>query len=790
MQAVGRLFGRDRVQNGERPPDEPPIDPSTLTITGRAAIWSAQHRSWVTGAALLTVVLAIVASSQFDTVELTENGEGESSTAADLLDDRFDSPAEKSPPTEQLVFSNPQLDAGTAEYQATVESLVTKLRSMPEVESVDSYYDNDDPGMLSADGTVVLARVIIDTIDESGAEPQRVSSRSRIDAIVDAVKEASEEVDGFEIAIGGNTSINKQVDELMEAGFARIMMITMILGLVILIIAFRAVVAAVIPLTMAIASIITATAVAGGISHLYALSSEYSEMILLMGMAVGIDYSLFIVSRFRSERKAGRSKINAIGIASSTTGRAVLYAGITVVLSLAGLGMTFNPVFISLGLGAIIVVLLAIIASLTLLPALLGILGDSINRLRLPFIGRDRGTNDGGILSAIADRVMAKPAIFATVAALGLVVLALPAFSLNLGFNSGSHAVPMEAESRRAVELLEDHFTAGLMAPAIVVVDAVDVTGDEVQDAVSKMVDSVGADPAFFAPFDVRVNTAGDLLMVRVPLVGGIDDAEAEQAVKNLRTNIIPPAFEGVSVDVYVTGQTAGSLDFRNHMIKTAPYVFAFVLGLAFILLLLMFRSLIIPVKAIVLNLLSAGAAYGVLVIVFQWGWGVTWFGAEATGVIEAWLPLFLFGILFGLSMDYHMLLLNRIKEAYDHGLGNDASVSVGIKVTASQITSAAAIMVGVFGAFAFGPQIGLQQFGLGLGVAVLIDATVIRTVLLPASMKLLGDWNWYLPAWLEWIPKLGDAEGQPVPSPATRLNLGDQVGQLAPAIIPIEDDL
>lgn len=386
---------------------------------------------------------------------------------------------------------------------------------MPEVESVDSYYDTDDTGMLSADGTVVLARVVIDTMDESGAEPRRVSSRSRIDAIVDAVREASEEASGFEIVIGGNTSINKQIDELMEAGFARIMMI---LGLVILIIAFRAVVAAVIPLTMAIASIITATAVAGGISHLYALSESYSEMILLMGMAVGIDYSLFIVSRFRRERKAGRSKINAIGIASSTKGRAVLYAGITVVLSLAGLGMTFNPVFISLGLGAIIVVLLAIVASLTLLPALLGILGDNINRLRLPFIGRDRGTNDGGIWSAIADRVMAKPAIFATVAAAGLVTLALPAFSLNLGFNSGSHAIPMEAESRRAVELLEEHFTARLMSPAIVVVDAPDVNGNQVQDAVSKMIDSAGADPAYFAPFDVRVNSAGDLLMVRCPL--------------------------------------------------------------------------------------------------------------------------------------------------------------------------------------------------------------------------------------------------------------------------------
>ena len=738
----------------------------------------------------MTVILAIVASSQIETVELTENGEGESATAADLLDQRFKSPTEKTPPTEQLVFSNPQLGAGTAEFRATVDGLVSTLRALPEVESVDSYYDTNDPGMLSKDGTVVLARVVINTtVQTEGGETHRVDADERIDAIVDAVRAASEEASGFEIGIAGNTSLNKQINELMEAGFARIMMITLVLGLVILIVAFRAVVAAVIPLTMAIASIITATAVAGMVSHAYALSESYSEMILLMGMAVGIDYSLFIVSRFRSERKAGRSKLNAIAVASSTTGRAVLYAGITVVLSLAGLGMTFNPVFISLGLGAIIVVLLAIIASLTLLPALLGILGDNVNRLRLPFIGRDRGANDGGVWSAIADRVMARPAIFATVAAAGLVALALPAFSLNLGFNSGSHAIPMDAEGRRAVELLEEHFTAGLMAPAIVVVDASDVTADDIQGSVAKMIESAEADPAFFGPFDVRVNNAEDLLLVRVPVVGGIDDAEAEEAVKHLRTDIIPPAFSGAGADVYVTGQTAGSLDFRNHMIKTAPYVFAFVLGLAFLLLLFMFRSIVIPIKAIILNLLSAGAAYGVLVIVFQWGWGVSWFGAEATGVIEAWLPLFLFGILFGLSMDYHMLLLNRIKEAYDHGVGNDAAVSGGIKVTASQITSAAAIMVGVFGAFAFGPQIGLQQFGLGLGVAVLIDATVIRTVLLPATMKLLGDWNWYLPAWLDWVPQLGDIEGQSEQPPTPRPSFGNATGQLAPATIPVEGD-
>ena len=268
-------------------------------------------------------------------------------------------------------------------------------------------------------------------------------------------------------------------------------------------------------------------------------------------------------------------------------------------------------------------------------------------------------------------------------------------------------------------------------------------------------------DESFFTPFDVVSTDAGDLLYVTVPMVGEIDDEVSANAVKHLRNDIIPAAFAGSDAAVYVSGASAGSMDFKDHMYKRAPYVFGFVLVLAFLLLLVMFRSIVIPVKAIALNLLSVGAAYGVLVAVFQWGWGISLLGAESTGVIEAWLPLFLFGILFGLSMDYHMLILSRIKEAYDHGLSNDESVSTWIKITAGQITSAAAIMVGVFGSFALASNIGMKQFGLGLGVAVLIDATVIRSVLLPASMKLLGDSNWYLPRWLEWLPRLGPEGGE-----------------------------
>jgi uncharacterized membrane protein YdfJ with MMPL/SSD domain len=650
------------------------------------------------------------------------------------------------------------LNANDPAYQATVQTLVDQLRALSEVASVDSYYDTGIAGMLSTDEHVVLARV--ELIKEG-------DSNDNIEPVLEAVHAA--EAGSFEITIAGNTSINKEMNEIVEDDFKQIMLVTMILGLGILLIVFRAVVAALIPLVIAIGSIFIAMSLAALFSQGYSLADSYAEMILLMGMAVGIDYTLFIMSRFRSERKQGKAKLQAIATASDTTGRAVFYAGVSVVLSLGGLVLTNNPIFISMAAAAIIVVLVAIVASLTLLPAVLSALGDKINWLRLPFIGRESTDNNGGIWGAITDKVLARPAVLATTATIGLLALALPVVYLNLGFNSGADALPSAASTKRAVELLEEHFTSGILGPAVVVVDSPNVNSAEVQAYVSNLIDTVGQDDSFFEPFRTRTNEAGDLMIITIPVIGDIDDEISEGAVIHLREDVIPAVFAGSDAKVYVTGQTAGSMDFKNHMYDSAPIVFGFVLGLAFLLLLVMFRSIIIPIKAIALNLLSVGAAYGVLVMVFQFGWGIGILGSEATGVIEAWLPLFLFGILFGLSMDYHMFLLNRIKEAHDQGKSNEEAVSTGIRVTAGQITGAALIMVGVFGAFATSRAIGLQQFGVGLGVAILIDATIIRSVLLPASMKLLGDRNWYLPTWLEWLPRIspeGETVEQPVQAP------------------------
>ena len=735
---------------GQRPATDGP----TLAFTGRIAGWSARHRWWVVGAAAIFIVLAMFIGNSVETKTIDYNGEGNSAKAADLITERFDLVVT---PTEQLIFSNPSLDVDNPAYRSTVEGLVQELRALPEVESVTSYYDTQNPNMVSDNGSVLLTQVVIKGDADDATD--------KVDAILDTVRAAAADADGFEIAMAGETSLLRQVEKIEEEDFGIMIMATMVLALVLMLIAFRAVVAAVIPLVLAVGSIFSALGVAALVSNVYPMVDFLDAVVLLMGMAVGVDYSLFIVSRYRSERKAGRPKLEAIAAASNTTGRAVFYAGITVVLSLVGLMLTDSALFVAMSIGVIIVVLLALTASLTLLPAMLAVLGDNVDRLRLPIIGREKTSNsNGGIWSAITDRVLARPGIFATVTAGALIALAVPMLWLNLGFSNGADGYHNAVEGKRALQLLEENFSVGLAAPAYVVVDAPNVNSPQVQASVDTLVQQVEQDEAFFPPFTIRVNDVGNLLYVEVPTVGDIDDDLSKNAVRHLRDDIVPGAFGDSDARVYISGATAGSMDFTEKMVDAAPYVFGFVLGLAFLLLLVMFRSIVIPVKAIALNLLSVGAAYGVVVMVFQWGWGISILGSDATGVVGAWLPLFLFTILFGLSMDYHMLILSRIKETYDQGHSNEESVSMGIKLTAGQITSAAAIMVGVFGTFALGRNIDTQQMGLGLGVAVLIDATVVRSILLPASMKLLGDRNWYLPKWLDWLPKVSSEE----PSPAS----------------------
>ena len=746
----------------------------TLSATARVAYWSARHRWIVVVLSVATFALALFAIVTLGTEIRDGGGVGDSGTGSELLNERFDVP----PPegtvdvpsrTERIIFSNPSLDVDDPEFQATVVALTGEIRGLPLVTSAVSYYDTGDPNMLADDRRAVLT--IVTTEDPSVRDSNDVD----ILPVLEAVDVAASKVTGFEIEVISSRLISDQFDEIIADDFKRIMIVSLILGLGILLLAFRAFVAAVIPLVMAVGAIFSALGIVAVISQSYAFAESYAEVLLLMGLAVGIDYSLFVLSRFRYERDAGRPKLEAIAVASNTTGRAVFYAGATVMLSLTGLMLTRDSTFISFSMGAVIVVFLAVIGSLTLLPALLSILGDNVNRLALPFLGRQ---NQGiQIWGAVADRVLAKPAVLATFTAASLIALAIPMLWLNLGFNNGADALPDALDGKHGIVLLEQHFSSSLIVPAKVVIDSPNVESLEIQSAVDTFIGRVEGNDAFLGPFDTIVSRDKTLLRINVPTAGKIDDETSEDAIRLLRQDIVPGVFSSTDAEVYVAGDTADGIDFRDRMYSSAPYVFAFVLGLSFLLLLLMFRSLVIAVKAIALNLLSVAAVYGVLVMVFQWGWGISILGSEETGIIEAWLPLFLFGILFGLSMDYHMLLLSRIKEFHDQGFSNEESVSQGIKITAGQITSAAAIMVGVFGAFATSRVLGLQQFGLGLGVAVLIDATVIRVVLLPASMKLLGDWNWYMPSWLGWLPKISQEEHGPEVTTHSTSRVGAEAG-------------
>jgi len=699
------------------------------------------------------LAVAVSLSSSFGVNTSDVFGAGEAQKAQELWEDRFDI---VEPADELILFHNPNMNVDDPDFHAVVDPLVSELRTYEGVNSIVSYYDTGSLSMISSDRHVLMARLEFEPAEEADLE-------NWVGPVMDAVDEANDGLTntGFEVSMLGGTSANVSFENLINDEFGMILMVALLGGFIILLLAFGSPLAALIPLGLALAAIFAAIGLAVPVSRIQPLNFYYYEMIMLIGLAVGVDYSLFIINRFREEREALKPKLNAIIRASDTTGRAVFYAGITVVTSVGGLLITGDSLFLGLGIGAMIVVFFAIIGSLTLLPAFLSILGDRVNMWRVKGLGRP--SHGGGIWGFITDKVLARPAVFAGVTLAILIAAATPVSSLHIGSTPmTSETVPDKLEGYRALQLLEDHFggTSELVSLYVVVDPGKNGTVDtpEIQSSVDTLVGRLEQDDTFFVPpFDTQVNEERNLLVVTAPRLGSEDESKGKAAVKRLRDEHVPAAFNGLNnVDVLVTGGAAYTLDAANNVKSKAPYVFAFVLGLAFLLLMMMFRSIVIPIKAIVLNLISVGAAYGILILVFQEGViGESLLDFKAVGIIEIFMPLFLFAVLFGLSMDYHMLVLSRIKEAYDGGHNNEASVSSGIKATAALITSAAAIMILVFGAFSLSSAMFMKQMGFGLGVAVLIDATLIRAILLPASMKLLGDWNWYLPGWLEWLPRI-----------------------------------
>jgi RND superfamily putative drug exporter len=774
-----------------------------MSLTARLATWSSRHRWRVVAGWAVTVVGAIVVGSSVGTdTDIEQETPGEAGAGLELFDERFG--AGEDSVQEFVVFSHPTLPVTAPQYQQKVADLIGALRALRTTE-----VERDGETVVTSSRRVVSATLTSYDVglppEESPFVAPRGSGGDVSFAIVTLVGDATEaeqtvgavvetmqgaEGDGFEIAVGGEASIAEESTKVIEEDLAFALLLNLPITLLLLLFAFRALVAALIPLGLGLIAIMTATGILAVVSQAYPLSEIYSEMVLLMGLATGIDYSLFIITRYRGERDAGHDKDEAITLASGTSGKAVVFAGITVLLAISGMFLVDNVIFSSLALSAIVVVAIAVIASVTLLPALLAILGDRINRGRLGFL-RPRRVEGGGIWGRISDYVLARPVTITVVTLIVLLVLASPLLTLNLGFN-GHKSLPDAVDAKEALSALEENFTLGLTSPALVLVDAGpdgNIFAADIQAGSDALVRSVEAETAspenrdapYGAPIQTEINDGGNTEVLRIPINADTGEEAAIDAVEHMRNDLIPAAFpEGVT-PVVVTGATAANIDFRQSILAKTPLVVAFVIALTFITLLVAFRSIVIPIKAVILNALSVSAAYGILVLVFQEGFlleGVLDF--ESTGIIESWLPLFLFSILFGLSMDYHMFVMGRIKEAHEHGASTDDAISTGIKATAPTITSAAAVMIAVALIFAFTRNIGLKQFGFGLATAIFIDATVIRSVLLPASMKLLGPVNWYLPSWLEWLPKIRMEEssvGQPTAADRERVPAASQPG-------------
>jgi putative drug exporter of the RND superfamily len=608
-------------------------------------------------------------------------------------------------------------------------------------------------GLVSADGTATLVLAPIVDIEI---------------ATVDHLKEILEtqEREGFDLLLAGGAVLNADTTEIAEEDLRRGEGIGLAMALIVLIVVFGALLAAVLPIVVALFAIPMAFGGIAILGRVFGLDFSIftTNIATMIGLAVGIDYSLFIVARYREERRKGFDAYGAIGATGATASRAVFFSGLTVVFALLGMFILPTTIFRSMATGAILVVLASILASMTLLPAMLGLFKDRINWPRIGKRAKQTGDPDprGGFWDRWTRQVMARPVVFLVASVVVLGSLGAVYFSIEKGTSQSAASLPDDVESKQAFLVLSEDFAAGGRTDPVDVYVEGDLTSPEVQEAIAALQEGIARDPAFAPQAPIVTSQVGNenAIVVQAFPAGDAFANETFDAVHRLRDEVAAPAFEGTGATALVGGFPAIFADFLDVTDTYQPLVLAFVLGLSFLLLMVVFRSIVVPLKAVIMNLLSVGAAYGAIVLVFQHGVGIGFFNAigfqfQQVEAIEAWLPLMLFSILFGLSMDYHVFLLSRIREAYDRTGDNTESVAYGLRTTASIITGAAIIMVAVFTAFAAGRLSMLQQMGFGLAVAVFMDATIVRSILVPASMKLLGDRNWYFPRWLEWIPRL-----------------------------------
>ncbi len=713
-------------------------------LTERLARVCSRHPWWTIAAWLVAIVLALACvvtllpGSLSSEGRVTDNPESEQ--AASLVAQRL---PRRDVRTELAVVRSETLRVDDQRFRARVLALARRANATGAVAAADLFYVRPDPSLVSPDRHALLVPIALTHPSDDGVKP------------LISLVERENGRGGFQLALTGTYTTNQDFNTLsqhdLEAGELRFGLPA---ALVVLVLVFAALVAAALPLVLALVSIVVALGLTALVAQGYSdLSVFVVNMLTGMGLALGIDYALFVVSRVREERALGRERIEAIAAAGATASRAVLFSGSAFVLAMVGLLLVESTIMRSLAVGAILVGIVSVLAALTLLPAILRLLGDGVNRLRVPVLGREvdrEAASESRFWTAVVERVVRRPLLGLALAAALLLAAASPLVGMHIGA-SGIGTLPDTLVSKQGFLALQRSFPGAGADPARIVVDG-ETSSPAVRDAIGRLTASLRRDRDFGPP-SLETSPRGDLALLTVPVSADALSDRAVAAVKRLRSDLVPAAFAGVDARVLVGGRTAENIDYFAVMRTWLPLVFVFVLGLSFLLLTVAFRSLVVPATAIVLNLLSVGAAYGLLVLVFQHGVATGPLGFQQVDTIEAWVPLFLFAVLFGLSMDYQVFLLSRIRERFAQTGDTQAAISFGIGSTARLITGAALIIVVVFVGFAAGDLVMFQQMGFGIAVALLIDATIVRSVLVPAAMTLLGRWNWWLPRSLGWLP-------------------------------------
>jgi uncharacterized membrane protein YdfJ with MMPL/SSD domain/pimeloyl-ACP methyl ester carboxylesterase len=752
-------------------------------LAARMGRWSANHWKTATFGWLVLVVVAFGIGGMVGTKNPNPNtsGPGESGRMDRILHDGF-----KRPAAENVLIQSRTARAGTPVFDAAVKDVVARVSREADVRNVRSPLAPGNADQISKDGHSAL--VGFDIRGEIDKAPDKVGP------IVDAVAAAQAAHPGFFIGEMGDASAPKAVMDQQGKDLGKAGELSLPITLIILIITFGALVAAGIPLLLALTSVFGTFGLVAVASHVLPMANEVQPIVLLIGLAVGVDYSMFYLRREREERAKGRSERAALEAAAATSGRSVLISGLTVMVAMAGMLVTGDKTFASFGVATMMVVAVAMLGSLTVLPALLSRLGDKVEKVRVR--RRSRNGGESRLWGWIVDRVLRRPALAAAIAGGLLLLLALPAIQMRMAEASPA-TYPAHLEVVKTYKRMQQAFP-GTALPANVIVKAPNVNAPAIRQAISELERRALASGRAHEPITIAVNEAGTVANITIPIDGNGSDKASNRSLALLRHTIIPETVGALpNTEAGVTGLTAQWKDSGDKIRSALPFVVAFVLVFAFALMLVAFRSIVVALKAIVLNCLSVAAAYGILVLVFQHGVGKGLLGFTDTSGVSPVIPLLLFVILFGLSMDYHVFIVSRIRERFRGGATMDEAISDGIRSTGSVVTSAAVVMVCVFGVFATLSMLFFKQFGVGLAAAILIDATIVRGVLLPATMKLLGSRNWYLPSWLEWLPQfdhgeleiVDEPEVESAPAPRTRrrrLGTARVAGLLLIAILAI----